>query len=125
MIDILKYQGTTCVVTGAASGMGGACAQILVELGADVIGLDVQDIEAPVKEAIRLDLMQEASIDQVVSQLPVKIDRLFNCAGIPGAPRFSAVDTMVVNYVGLKHLTEAVLQLPPPRIRVGASGGTM
>ena len=86
MIDILKYQGTTCVVTGAASGMGGACARILVELGADVIGLDVQDIEAPVKEAIRLDLMQEESIEQVVSQLPAKIDRLFNCAGIPGAP---------------------------------------
>ena len=30
MIDILKYQGKTCVVTGAASGMGSACARILV-----------------------------------------------------------------------------------------------
>ena len=37
MIDILKYQGKTCVVTGAASGMGGACAQILVELGLSLI----------------------------------------------------------------------------------------
>ena len=43
MIDILKYAGKTCVVTGAASGMGGACARILTELGADVIGLDVQE----------------------------------------------------------------------------------
>ena len=33
MIDILKYQGKLCVVTGAASGMGGACARILGELG--------------------------------------------------------------------------------------------
>ena len=117
MIDILKYQGKTCVVTGAASGMGGACAQILVELGADVIALDVQDIEAPVKEAVHLDLMQEESIDQVVSKLPAKVARLFNCAGVPGAPRFSAVDTMVVNYIGLKHLTEAVL----PRIPDGGA----
>jgi len=114
---VTGWQGSSAVVTGAASGMGGACAQILVELGADVIGLDVQDIEAPVKEAIRLDLMREASIDQVVSQLPAKVDRLFNCAGIPGAPRFTAVDTMVVNYVGLKHLTEAVL----PRIPDGGA----
>ena len=59
MIDILKYPGKTCVVTGAASGMGGACARILVELGADVIALDVQDIEAAVKEAVHLDLMRE------------------------------------------------------------------
>ena len=43
MSDFLKYQGKVCVVTGAASGMGGACARILVELGAEVIGLDVQE----------------------------------------------------------------------------------
>ena len=113
MIDILKYQGKTCVVTGAASGMGGACASILVELGADVIALDVQEISSPVKEAMKLDLMQESSIDEVAARLPGEIDCLFNCAGIPGAPRFSALDTMVVNYVGLKHLTEQVLPRMP------------
>jgi NAD(P)-dependent dehydrogenase (short-subunit alcohol dehydrogenase family) len=115
--DILNYEAKVCVVTGAASGMGGACARILVELGAEVIGLDVQDVKEPVKEAIKLDLMQESSIDQVVAQLPAKIDRLFNCAGIPGMPRFSALDTMMVNYVGLKRLTEAVL----PRIPAGGA----
>ena len=70
MTDILNYEAKVCVVTGAASGMGGACARILVELGAEVIGLDVQDVKEPVKEAIKLDLMQESSIDQVVAQLP-------------------------------------------------------
>jgi NAD(P)-dependent dehydrogenase (short-subunit alcohol dehydrogenase family) len=115
--DILNYQGKVCVVTGAASGMGGACARVLVELGAEVIGLDVQDVKEPVKESIKLDLMQESSIDQVASELPKKIDRLFNCAGIPGAPRFSALDTMVVNYIGLKHLTETLL----PRIPEGGA----
>ena len=116
MRDILKYQGKVCVVTGAASGMGAACASTLVDLGANVIGLDVQTIEAPVKEAIRLDLLAESSIDQVVSQLPAQIDSLFNCAGVPGPP-FSAVDTVVVNFVGLRHLTEAVL----PRIPSGGA----
>jgi NAD(P)-dependent dehydrogenase (short-subunit alcohol dehydrogenase family) len=117
VIDILQYEGKTCVVTGAASGMGDACARTLVELGAEVIGLDVQDVGAPVKESMRLDLMQESSIDDVVSKLPARIDRLFNCAGVPGAPRFSALDTMVVNFIGLKHLTEAVI----PRIPSGGA----
>lgn len=117
MIDILQYEGKLCVVTGAASGMGEACARTLVGLGAEVIGLDVQDIPVPVKEAMHLDLMQESSIDDVVSRLPARVDRLFNCAGIPGAPRFSALDTMVVNYIGLKHLTEKVL----PRIPRGGA----
>jgi NAD(P)-dependent dehydrogenase (short-subunit alcohol dehydrogenase family) len=117
MTDILNYPGKVCVVTGAASGMGGACARILASLGAEVIGLDVQNIEAPVKEAIHLDLMQQSSIDHVVSKLPKKIDRLFNCAGIPGQPRFSALDTMVVNFIGLRHLTEALL----PRIPSGGA----
>lgn len=117
MIDILQYEGKVCVVTGAASGMGEACARTLVELGAEVIGLDVQDVNLPVKESIHLDLLQESSIDDVVSKLPSRIDRLFNCAGIPGAPRFSALDTMVVNYVGLKHLTEALI----PRLPEGGA----
>lgn len=117
MRDILGYEGKVCVVTGAASGMGGACARTLVELGAEVIGLDVQEIREPVKEAISIDLMQQSSVDEVAANLPKKIDRLFNCAGIPGAPRFSALDTMVVNFVGLRHLTEALL----PRIPDGGA----
>ena len=117
MIDILGYEGKTCVVTGAASGMGDACARTLVELGAEVIGLDVQEVSAPVKESLHLDLMSEESIDQVAAKLPDRVDRLFNCAGVPGAPRFSPVDTMVVNYIGLRHLTEALV----PRIPSGGA----
>ena len=91
MSDYLGYEGKLCVVTGAASGMGAACAKQLVELGANVIGLDVQEIHVPVKESIKLDLLQQSSIDDVVSALPKQIDRLFNCAGIPGMPRFTAL----------------------------------
>jgi len=117
MSDYLGYQGQLCVVTGAASGMGAACARQLVELGAEVIGCDVQDVKEPVKQALALDLLQQSSIDQVVSELPDRIDRLFNCAGIPGMPRFSALDTMVVNFIGLRHMTEALL----PRIPKGGA----
>ncbi len=116
-IDILKYEGKRCVVTGAASGMGGACAQTLSDLGAEVYGLDVQNIKPDVHRAIQLDLLQESSIDAALEQVDGEVDCLFNCAGLPGAPRFSALDTCVVNIVGLRDLTEKLL----PRIKRGGA----
>jgi len=117
MIDILEYEGKRCVVTGAASGMGAACAQTLSELGAEVYGMDVQDIKSDVHRAIKLDLLQEASIDAALEDVEGEVDRLFNCAGLPGAPRFSALDTCVVNIVGLRDVTEKLL----PRIKDGGA----
>ena len=42
--DMWGYKDKRVVVTGAASGMGLAAAKILVALGADVTGVDVQPI---------------------------------------------------------------------------------
>jgi NAD(P)-dependent dehydrogenase (short-subunit alcohol dehydrogenase family) len=116
MRDILGYQGLCVVVTGAHSGMGAATARILVELGAEVHALDVRPVEAPVKQALVCDLKERASIDAAVAKLPASVDRLFNCAGLPGAP-FSNLDTTLVNFVGLRHLTERLL----PRIPEGGA----
>jgi NAD(P)-dependent dehydrogenase (short-subunit alcohol dehydrogenase family) len=121
MADILKYEGKRCVVTGAASGMGGACAQILSDLGAEVYALDIQDIKASVHRSIKLDLSSESSIDAALTEIEGDVDSLFNCAGLPGAPRFSALDTCVVNIVGLRDLTEKLL----PQIKNGGSIGSI
>jgi NAD(P)-dependent dehydrogenase (short-subunit alcohol dehydrogenase family) len=110
--DLLAYAGKRVVVSGAATGMGAATARALVELGAEVHALDVKPIDAPVKQAIEADLREPASIDAALAQLPVRIDALFNCAGLPGAP-FSNLDTMLVNFVGLRQLTEGVLPRMP------------
>jgi len=114
--DILGYQGKTVVVSGAATGMGAAVARTLVDLGAKVHALDVKPVEAKVASATHVDLRDRASIDAAVAKLPAHVDRLFNCAGLPGPP-FSALDTTLVNFVGLRHLTEAVL----PRIPTGGA----
>ena len=66
MQDPLGYEGKRVVVTGAASGMGQAATSILLDLGADVTGLDVKPIEMPVKQAFEIDLRERASIDKVV-----------------------------------------------------------
>lgn len=116
MKDVLGYEGKNVVITGAASGMGKAAAESLVELGAQVYALDIAEITTPVAKAIKVDMKDGASIDAAVAALPQDIYALFNCAGVP-APPFSATDCMLINFVGLRYLTESLL----PRIVEGGA----
>jgi NAD(P)-dependent dehydrogenase (short-subunit alcohol dehydrogenase family) len=116
MRDVLGYQGRQVVVSGAASGMGAAAARLLVELGAEVHALDLRPIEAPVKQSLEVDLREPGSIDAALARLPGELHALFHCAGLPGPP-FSNLDTTLVNFVGLRHLTERLL----PRIPRGGA----
>ncbi|MGI9602539.1 MAG: SDR family oxidoreductase [Acidimicrobiales bacterium] len=108
MQDALAYDGKNVVVTGAASGMGAATARILIALGARVTGLDVQAIEAEVASEIQVDLRDPASIDAAIAAIDGPVDHVFSCAGLPGPP-FSELDTMLVNFVGARHLIEGLL----------------
>ena len=117
MRDILGYEGKRCVVVGAATGMGGACASTLVEMGAEVIALDIAPITSQVKQAIEVDLSDPASIATAVEQVPGEVPALFVCAGVPGPPRFDALQTMTVNFIGVRHVTEALL----PRVPKGGA----
>jgi NAD(P)-dependent dehydrogenase (short-subunit alcohol dehydrogenase family) len=116
MENVLGYAGQKVVITGAASGMGEAATRLLVDLGAEVYALDVAEVKAPVHAAIHVDLKDRASIDAAVAKLPARVDSLFNCAGVPHPP-FSAFDTVMINFVGMRHLTEALL----PRIPEGGA----
>lgn len=119
MRDILGYEGKRCVVVGAATGMGAACARTLVEMGAEVIALDIAKVDSPVKQAIHVDLADEASIAEAVAQIPGDVPALFVCAAVPGAPRFDALQTMVVNFVGVRQVIESLL----PRVPKGGAVG--
>ncbi len=110
--DVLGYAGKRVVVTGAASGMGAATAQALVDLEAEVIGLDVAPIEAPTKADVRVDLRDKTSIDAAVATIEGPVHALFSVAGLPGDP-FSAVDTLLVNFVGARHLVESLVPSMP------------
>ena len=83
---MMGYQEKTVVVTGAASGMGQAAAQLLLELGAQVYALDIAPVSVPVSKAIAVDMKDAASIDAAVAELPGRIYALFNCAGVPSPP---------------------------------------
>ncbi len=116
MKDLLGYSGKKVVITGCATGMGAAAAELLVSLGAEVHALDVGEVKAPVHRYQKTDMKSRASIDAAIRELPGEIDVLFNCAGVPHPP-FSAFDTMMINFVGLRHLTDALI----PRLRAGGS----
>jgi len=111
--DFLGYEGTRCVVVGAATGMGAACAKTLVELGAEVIALDIAPVNLPVKQVIEVDLANPKSIDAAVSQIGGEIPKVFVCAGVPGPPRFDNFTTMTVNFVGVRQVIEALLPKVP------------
>ena len=114
MTDVLGYQGRNVVITGAASGMGRAAAQLLVDAGANVHALDIAEVMVPVAQAYKVDMRDGASLDAVIAELPDRIYGLFNCAGVPSPP-FRALDTVLINFTGLRYLTEALL----PRMEHG------
>lgn len=111
MSDILGYKGKRVIVSGCFSGMGEATAKILLELGAEVHGFDFKDSTLPLASFNKIDLRDPASIEAGVAAVGGKIDALFNCAGLPGGGGFPPLDTMKVNFIGTRHLTETVLPL--------------
>jgi NAD(P)-dependent dehydrogenase (short-subunit alcohol dehydrogenase family) len=113
MDNVLGYAGKRVIVTGCFSGMGEATAKLLLDLGAEVHGMDYKPCALPLASFNTVDLRDPASIEAGVAAIAKsgngKIDALFNCAGLPNA--FPAMDVMKVNFLGLRHLTEAVLPL--------------
>ena len=111
MSDLLGYKGKRVIVSGCFSGMGEATAKALIELGAEVHGLDFKPSALPLASFNQIDLRDAASIEAGVAAIGGKVDALFNCAGLPGSGAFPALDTFKVNFVGTRHLTETVLPL--------------
>lgn len=109
MSDLLGYKGKRVIVSGCFSGMGEATAKALLELGAEVHGLDFKECALPLASFNQVDLRDPATIEAGVAAIGGKIDALFNCAGLPQS--FPPMDVMKVNFIGLRHLTEQVLPL--------------
>jgi NAD(P)-dependent dehydrogenase (short-subunit alcohol dehydrogenase family) len=108
MNDALQYAGKRVLVSGAASGMGAATARILVDLGAEVHAIDIKKPDLTgLASYTECDLREPSQIDDAVSKIGTVVNALFNCAGLPNT--FAPLDVMLVNFCGLRHLTEAVL----------------
>jgi NAD(P)-dependent dehydrogenase (short-subunit alcohol dehydrogenase family) len=75
-------------------------------------------VTVPVERTLELDLRDPRAIEHVVSEIEGPVDALLSCAGLPGPP-FSQLDTMLVNFVGARHLAEQML----PKMADGSAIG--
>ncbi|WP_033925831.1 coniferyl-alcohol dehydrogenase [Sphingomonas sp. 35-24ZXX] len=126
MSDLLGYKGKRVIVSGCFSGMGEATAQSLLDLGAEVHGLDVKPSSLPLTSFNQIDLRDPDSIEAAIAAIGGRVDALFNCAGLPGAGAFAPMDTFKVNFVGTRHLTETVLPMMGPGaaiVSIASTGG--
>ncbi|MFT4234110.1 MAG: SDR family oxidoreductase [Microbacterium sp.] len=110
MSEILGYHGKVGVVTGAASGMGKALAELLVQLGAEVHAIDrvEPDVEG-IASATIANLGDRASIDAAFAGLPDSIDAFFGVAGVSGVHQ-SFLDTVTINFIANKYITDTYLK---------------
>ena len=110
MKDYFGYNNKICVVTGAASGIGKATVDLLLELGAKVYALDIAETPLTgVEKYIEVDLSDKDSIDKAMEQVPTHIDSFFGVAGLSGA-RTNYYKTFTVNYIANKYITEEYLK---------------
>ncbi len=116
MSDFLGYRNKRVIVSGCFSGMGEATAKMLVDLGAEVHGLDYKESTLKLASFRQMDLRDPASIDAALKSIGGKVDALFNCAGLPQT--FPPLDVMKVNYIGTRYLTEKAVPMM-------ASGGAI
>ena len=76
-----RLAGRTCLVTGAAQGIGRAVSDRFVAEGAAVVAADIADIPAaPGMTPVRMDVTDADSVRAAIAAHPA-IDVLVNCAG--------------------------------------------
>lgn len=112
----MELAGSRLAVTGTSSGIGAAVGRLLAEEGASVVGVCRHTPpEEPNGGFVQCDLGELDSLDACRSRLTDRVDGLANIAGLPGTS--DPVTIGRVNFLGLRHLTEAM----HPRMNTGGS----
>ena len=100
--DRIDYRGKRAMVVGGATGMGAAVAEMVRDLGAEVVVMDRSKITLGGVKAISLDLADKASIDSAITTCGGRVDALFSCAGVadgtPGIER--------INFIGHRYMID-------------------
>ena len=117
---------TRVVVTGGAAGIGAAVVAVLQAQGAEVTVVDLPGRTVGGAGFVACDLSDPDSIDRAAKELGPGWDALCNVAGIPGTQPPEKV--VAVNFLGLRHLTEAMLDNLRPGgaiVNVASTAGSL
>jgi short-subunit dehydrogenase len=90
----------TCVITGAASGIGAALAEVYAKEGYFIFGIDrnqqqALEMQKKLGEKIQFiiaELTSQAAIKRILDELPKRIDVVIHSAGINAVGGFETVD---------------------------------
>ena len=105
MKDYFGYKDKVCVVTGASSGMGEATARMLVDLGAKVYAIDMNECRVDwITEFIKCNLAKKEEIDEAFKKIPEHIDAFFGVAGLSGS-KTDYRTTFDCNYTANMYIT--------------------
>ena len=90
----MNFKDKVFIVTGASSGMGKSCSELLLENDAVVVGIDRNDstIEHDRYSHCKADVLDEEQIQKCISEVDSQyghIDGLVNAAGIFGITSLS------------------------------------
>lgn len=104
--DAFRYDGKRALVVGGATGMGAATAELVQDLGAEVVVMDFAPVTLAGAKAINLDLRDRASIDAAVDECGGPIHALFACAGV--ADGTAGIEK--INFIGHRHLIDRAIE---------------
>ena len=76
--------GKTIVITGISSGIGARVGELAQALGADIIGVDINEPARPLDAFIKADIGSAQGVAEIVETLPQRFDALCNVAGVSG-----------------------------------------
>jgi NAD(P)-dependent dehydrogenase (short-subunit alcohol dehydrogenase family) len=120
--EAYRFDGKRAVVLGGASGMGAATAELVLDLGGEVVVLDFADVTLPGVKSIRCDLRDRDSIDAAIDECGGPIHALFSCAGVAdGTPGIEKI-----NFIGHRHLIDRAIAggMIPPGAAIGMISST-
>jgi NAD(P)-dependent dehydrogenase (short-subunit alcohol dehydrogenase family) len=103
--DAFRYDGKRALVVGGATGMGAAVAELVQDLGAEVVVMDFAPVTLAGAKAISLDLRDKAGIEAALDECGGPIHALFACAGVAdGTPGIEKI-----NFIGHRHLIDRAI----------------
>jgi NAD(P)-dependent dehydrogenase (short-subunit alcohol dehydrogenase family) len=94
---LARLEGKVCVITGAASGIGAESAQVFMEEGATVVGVDLRD-DGVGTQSLAVDVADEQQVSDLYNRVRRehgRVDVLFNNAGISPTDDASVLETTV------------------------------